>query len=124
MGEGKRVVFVHRGAGSFNLVLLRRPPVEGGRQTIFQVSVAAGFQTALSKLDKSVKQKVRHNYSPGTRLSFKPALGAHPLSFKPALGAHPFSYGPPRLQRIHRATVPPLLAVWSQTPTVTTGTPR
>ena len=47
MGEGKRVVFVHRGAGStigcLVTALLRRPPVEGGRQTIFYVSVATGF---------------------------------------------------------------------------------
>ena len=47
MGEGKRVVFVHRGAGStigcLLLALFRRPPVEGGRQTIFHVSVATGF---------------------------------------------------------------------------------
>ena len=38
MGEGKQVVFVHRGAGSTEVAvwaLLRRPPVEGGRQTIF-----------------------------------------------------------------------------------------
>ena len=43
MGEGKWVVFVHRGAGSTEVAvwaLLRRPPVEGGRQTIFHVSVA------------------------------------------------------------------------------------
>ena len=49
MGEGKRVVFVHRGAGStigcLLMALFRRPPVEGGRQTIFHVSVATGFST-------------------------------------------------------------------------------
>ena len=46
MGEGKRVVFVHRGAGStigcLVMALLQRPSVEGGRQTIFHVSVATG----------------------------------------------------------------------------------
>ena len=50
MGEGKRVVFVHRGAGSTEVAvwaLLRRPPVEGGRQTIFHVSVATGFPNGL-----------------------------------------------------------------------------
>ena len=39
MGEGKWVVFMHRGAGStigcLLMALFRRPPVEGGRQTIF-----------------------------------------------------------------------------------------
>ena len=51
MGEGKWVVFVHRGAGStigcLVMALLRRPPVEGGRQTIFHVSVATGFPNGL-----------------------------------------------------------------------------
>ena len=51
MGEGKWVVFMHRGAGStigcLVMALLRRPPVEGGRQTIIHVSVKARIDLKL-----------------------------------------------------------------------------
>ena len=59
MGEGKRVVIMHRGAGStigcLVMALLRRPPVEGGRQTIFYASVATGFPNGLIKSSNNKK---------------------------------------------------------------------
>ena len=61
MGEVKWVVFVHRGAGStigcLLMALFRRPPVEGGRQTIFHVSVATGFPNGL--LNASTSHQAR-----------------------------------------------------------------
>ena len=80
MGEGKRVVFVHRGAGSTEVAvwaLLRRPPVEGGRQTIFHVSVATGFPNGL--LNASTTHQARDAAVPEshpTQPRLPPGVGA------------------------------------------------